>query len=108
EVMVDVVLLRDRQHATIDELAHGLLNGALFVGQIEIHSGCSFPPRWRNATADPTPEGALAASGRSGAVLCLGGVHRPVGRAEHGRRILAVVGARGDAEAGAEPGQPRV
>jgi hypothetical protein len=32
--MIDVVLLRDRQHAPVDELTHGLLDRALLVGQL--------------------------------------------------------------------------
>jgi hypothetical protein len=32
--MVDVVLLRHRHHAPVDELAHGLLDRALLVSQL--------------------------------------------------------------------------
>jgi hypothetical protein len=35
-VVVDVVLLRDRHDATINELAHRLLDRELLVGQIEV------------------------------------------------------------------------
>ena len=45
EVVVDVVLLCDRQNPAVDELAHRLLDRALLVGQIEVHSSGSSGPR---------------------------------------------------------------
>jgi hypothetical protein len=37
-VVVDVVLDRIRQHALVDEVAHRLLDQALLVCQLEVHS----------------------------------------------------------------------
>ena len=37
--MVDVVLDRHGQHAFVDEGANGVLDQALFVGELEVHSG---------------------------------------------------------------------
>ena len=83
EVVVDVVLLRDRQDATIDELAHGLLDRALLVGQIEIHRGAPSLPDRRNAIADPTPEGGpCRVRPERGGCCALAAYIAAVGRAE--------------------------
>ena len=48
ELVVDVVLDRDRQDALVHEGADGLLDQALFVGEVEIHRGkTSVVPRLR-------------------------------------------------------------
>ncbi len=48
ELVVDVVLDRDRQDALVHEVADGLLDQALFVGEVEIHRGKpSVVPRLR-------------------------------------------------------------
>ena len=43
EVVVDVVLLRHRQDASVDELTHGLLDRALLVVQVESPRSSSRP-----------------------------------------------------------------
>ena len=39
ELVLDVVLDRDRQHALVDEGADGVLDQALLVGELEVHGG---------------------------------------------------------------------
>ena len=65
EVVVDVVLLRHRQDASVDELTHGLLDRALLVVQVEVHGPPRAAPFGGHPNGTVRPGEARAASPRT-------------------------------------------